>query len=103
MRTTDDREPSDGALRPKNAREQRLVARAGGIVVAITGRAGKIALVNSLVEKGAEDFALHALLGIVGQRCGLAFRLERRLFNAPGYVKPLAQLRDHLLSERWRS
>src|SRR5580692_3315747 len=103
MRPADDRDPCDGALRTQNAREQRLVARARRVVVAVPGRSGKIALVNALVDERAENLALHALLRIVGQRCGLALRLQSRLFDAPGYPEPLAQLRDHVLSNTWRS
>jgi hypothetical protein len=54
VRPADEREPREGPFRAEDAREQRLVARAGRIVVAIAEGSREIVFGDAFVEERAE-------------------------------------------------
>jgi hypothetical protein len=103
VRSADDRRAREDALGSEHASQQRLVARAGRIVVAVTGRTGEVAFGDALVEERPQHVDLHALLRSVCERRRPRLRGEGRRANSAFDTEPPAQLGDQDCSKIWRS
>ncbi len=79
---------------PKHARQQRFVARARRIVVAVSGRAGEIALVEPFVEKRSQHVDVRRAPAPRSERRGARrSAAQRGIAHAPADAEPLAELR----------